>query len=376
MTDIPAGASENLLLALYRLAHRQQENFVTESFAHLLRHLLREEPDAAVHILTWLTEEGVFLRSDLDGPLKIGTQLATDEFGIPDLRVESDAVDVIVEVKLGSMITYEQVDAYRRELERKNRERRALVALLGYRPYGDLPEGTQIRTWGELGSKLSEEFATSGSDVTRYLVAQLLGLLNHLRLTPLKVRSRVSEGLLKHRAWADANPSLPAVTRTRLRSLRHLQTMEGCEPLFHLLMQMEHVLAHAEGVESVRFDSGPAGSWPWIGFNVNDLEFFFFLSLDNPEAVTVQRYRFGIDPDAFNGAFGELDLRSSNVVRWFYTADLADPEVGYFEKDGSQQVQVLAKIFESGFRYGRALPPVYAGDEGDGRSIGAPMSAP
>lgn len=37
-----------------------------------------------------------------DASLRIRTQPATDEFGIPDIRIESEHVDVVVEVKTGS----------------------------------------------------------------------------------------------------------------------------------------------------------------------------------------------------------------------------------------------------------------------------------
>ena len=52
----PRRINNNLLLLLYRLAHRQQENFTTESFAHLLQQLIEREPAVAARVLDWLTD--------------------------------------------------------------------------------------------------------------------------------------------------------------------------------------------------------------------------------------------------------------------------------------------------------------------------------
>lgn len=345
----------NLLTRLYRLARRQQENFVTESFTHLLHHLCYEHPDLGSQVLEWLAGEGFLSERVGDAPLRIRTQLASDEFGIPDIRIQADDLDVIVEVKLGGGISYGQLDAYRRDLEATARERRALVALLGFRPGTEVPEGTRIRTWGELSLFLSEQTKESGSEVTRRFVKQLAGLLHHLGLTPLEVRSEVSARLREHLEWAQTNPDGPALTRTRVRSLRLLEGMVGCGPLLNLLLQMQHVLSHAEGVRVYRLDSGYSKPRPWIGFNVNDMEFFFFLWLESPETLVVQRYKGGVDPASFDGSLGELDSESDGTVRWLNRIDLQDPAVDFFEKDRAEQVTVIADFFRQAFRFGRSL---------------------
>ncbi|MGB6848664.1 MAG: hypothetical protein WBG05_10740, partial [Thermoanaerobaculia bacterium] len=47
-------ADNNLLVELHRWAWRQDENFTTEAFAHLLRHLLSEQPEAGLDLLELL----------------------------------------------------------------------------------------------------------------------------------------------------------------------------------------------------------------------------------------------------------------------------------------------------------------------------------
>jgi hypothetical protein len=175
-TPISPGGPENLLVALYRLAHRQQENFTTDSLAHLLRHLVRHEPTTALGVLDWLTDSNMF--SGLGHPaLCVRTQAATDENGIPDIRVESDDLYVIVEVKLDAVLTLDQVEAYERELRRCRRAHR-LVALTAARPPDPLhtSDGARsrrwndlrlvVRTWGELGLELNKKKSEARSPVT------------------------------------------------------------------------------------------------------------------------------------------------------------------------------------------------------------------
>ena len=80
------GASEpgNLLTRLYRLAHRQQGSFVTESFTQVLHHLCHEHPDVGAGVIEWLAGDGFLQGAAGSEPLRIRTQLVTDGFGIPE----------------------------------------------------------------------------------------------------------------------------------------------------------------------------------------------------------------------------------------------------------------------------------------------------
>lgn len=349
---------DNLLVILYRLAHRQQENFTTEALAHLVQHLVAQEPGAAVRVLDWLTGSDFFSTHAADAPINIETQARTEEHGIPDIRIRSQDLDIMVEVKLGGGLTFSQANAYETHLRMQDAERTALVALVGSQLTEDLPEGTRLRTWGELGQRLLEERDRSRSELTWHLVDNFVGLLNHLHLMPLRVRSPVSEALWAHRDWANLNPEAPAVIRDRLRNIHRLRDMEHCEPLRNLLLQMDHVLAHHADVSTYLFDSGPNMARPWIGFNVNNMRYFFFLPLNAPEHVTLQRYDEAVDPASFDGTLGSIDDSSSDgLSRWSAVLDLADPQVGYFEADRNQQVHLLSEFFDRAFTYGETLEP-------------------
>lgn len=347
-----------LFVRLYRLAHRQQENFTTEAFVHTLRELAAAQPEAAVDFLDWLTDSDMFSSRTDDSKVAIRSQAYTDEHGIPDIRIEADDLDVIIEVKLDAGLTFAQADIYREHLDHVGAERRCLVALLGGHPTESLPPGTVTRTWGELGQRLLKQTQGADSEVPRHLVEQLVGLLNHLHLMPLRVRSRLSESLKAHQQWSRENPELPSLSRTRVRSVARLQEMTHCEPLRNLLLQMERVLERHPEVHTFFLDSSAFGVEPWIGFNVNNMDYFFYLPINDPEQITLQRLRGGVDRASFDGSLGYLeDSRKDGIVRWRTALDLAGDDSNYFDADRTEQLRLLTAFFDRGLAYAQTLDP-------------------
>jgi hypothetical protein len=310
-------------------------------------------------VLDWLTKTSHFSQRHSGERLSVRTQDHTDENGIPDIRIEADDVDVIIEVKLGGDLTSEQVDAYLRELEQRGRPYRALVALMGSAPTEPLP-GLRfvVRLWGDLGVKLGEEAHSSELELTRYLVTQFHVLLNHLHLTPLRVRSRLSKALSAHRQWVEANPERPSIFKTRIRSIERLKDMPDTEPLRQLLLQMDSVLGKASGVKSYKFDSGPNMDEPWIGFNVNNMAYFFYLELAEPETIYLQRYGRAVDPASFDGSFGELEATTPRITHWSAKLDLLEPSLGFFEANEFEQERKIGEFLARALAFGESLRPL------------------
>src|SRR5213082_1993494 len=88
----------NLLLLLHKWARRQDENFLTEAFAHLLQHLLDEEPEAAVGFLESLTGGFLRVKAAEARHVALRTQIILSE-GRPDLEIRTIEQLVYVEVK-------------------------------------------------------------------------------------------------------------------------------------------------------------------------------------------------------------------------------------------------------------------------------------
>src|SRR3989442_2668705 len=88
----------NLLLVLHKWAHRQDENFLTEAFAHLLQHLLDEEPEAAVGFLESVTGGYLRVQPAHARQVALRTQIVLSE-GRPDLEIRTVEHLIYLEIK-------------------------------------------------------------------------------------------------------------------------------------------------------------------------------------------------------------------------------------------------------------------------------------
>ena len=77
----------NLLSQLYKWTSRQDENYVTDAFAHLLRHLREHQPSDVIHILSRLTGDRLRVVTEDISEVAITTQVTTER-GRPDLEIQ------------------------------------------------------------------------------------------------------------------------------------------------------------------------------------------------------------------------------------------------------------------------------------------------
>ncbi len=96
----------NLLVALHKWAIRQDENFFTDAFAHLLRHLCDESPELAVHLLSRLSNNCIKVTAECVKRVDIATQETTEGDGKrPDMRICANDQLIYIEVEIGSRAT-------------------------------------------------------------------------------------------------------------------------------------------------------------------------------------------------------------------------------------------------------------------------------
>ncbi len=125
-----ASAENNLLLRLHKWSWRQDENFLTEAFAHLLQHLLIHEPEAAVRVLKELTNGFPTLEAGEARSVEVRTQVFSAE-GTPDLQLRTLNQVALLEVKSESDVNPEQLKRYR-ELLRRSGVPSTLILLTRY----------------------------------------------------------------------------------------------------------------------------------------------------------------------------------------------------------------------------------------------------
>jgi hypothetical protein len=208
--------NDNLFAGLYRYAHRQDENFVTASFALLLSHLCRHDWPAAEELLRRLCFQS---RGDypLAGPPAIRPQ-AREEDGQPDVRLVWPDAFVLVEVKKGSGLGPSQVRRYREILSKSRAPVRRLVLLTvlpveAAGPTDD--EGPHHVYWFEVGSWLRR--LPAQDPVSRFLVGQFVAFLEEQRMAVRQITKDYVRGVelfrclmtMLERAIRGVQPPLP-----------------------------------------------------------------------------------------------------------------------------------------------------------------------
>jgi hypothetical protein len=208
--NVPAGASQagttakmsgnsNLLVPLHRYASGQDENFTTEAFGHLLRHLARNEPEVACNIIAKLSGDRHRLTIfDLNG-LIVRTQ-QRHEAGISDIELDGPHDFLLIEVKIGSPVWNDQLKRYRQRVEDHRKEGEIKGSLVLLTPAGYSPaEECDVRpdaspTWSGVADWLRGETGKL-RPVGKYLVDQFIEFLQFRGLTMEKVDKELELGL-------------------------------------------------------------------------------------------------------------------------------------------------------------------------------------
>lgn len=315
-------SEDNLLMALHRLAHRQDENFVTEAFSHLLRHLLHHEPGVAVGLIAFLTEGRVGIPVEEADTVTIRTQVAVDE-GRPDIEISTADHLVFVEAKADSGLGWEQLPRYRKALDADERPNKALVLLTRYT--SDDRQQVSVadaeRRWYEVGGFLKEsmESDTCGAQVSHFLVGQFVGFLQ-------------SRGMLMERVgWEFAG---------------------GIRALWNLMKMLEEVAR--KQTEDVRSSIGLG----WIGYHLEGKTGWVGIEWDEPTWLTFQSNEMSFDKAVADRlGYGEVQERKDSPCgfKWYYNVDLESEEVHFFARSQTSQMQWLEAFMSKGFKALEAL---------------------
>src|ERR1017187_5056899 len=126
-----SAVQNNLFVRLHKWAIRQDENFLTETFAFLLEFLADNEPEAACELVARITGGIITLSPQQVRSLEIRTQI-TGADGIPDIELRTAHHFVIIEVKSEAEATEDQRGRYRRTLNSSGVASTALVLLTHY----------------------------------------------------------------------------------------------------------------------------------------------------------------------------------------------------------------------------------------------------
>ena len=308
----------NLLSALNKWARQQDENFFTDAFAHLLRHLCEHEWEVAARVLANLTADEVWLSVLPDERVTISTQVTT-KTGRPDLEVRTRNRLAYIEVKVEWDVEETQMPRYREALMASGVEHTRLVLLT--RDPQDLADDEhqpdvlcrwyQIAEWLESEGKWLESEVDAGrvrDDVSVFLIRQFVGFLKARNMTMDRIGSELAPGL---------------------HSLRSL------------LLMIEDILV------SQRLKYIKCYGWDYVGFYLDNKKFFLGVEFNWPGVLEYSTEELEVRADAATiVGFGETEKYDGapGAICWYHELDLAAEEFVTLSRD--EQRRRLAEFLD------------------------------
>jgi len=299
--------SNNLLLRLHKWAWRQDENFLTEAFAHLLQYLLENEPEAAVGLIKALTKGAIDIPAAEARLVALRTQALSAE-GIPDLELRTTTHLAYFEVKGESATGTTQLSRYRKLLQESELPNRALVLLTRY-PASLSPEEENaeaiLARWYQVAECLMLE---SGhyvfKPISSFLVNQFLTFLGARNMSIGQVTWEFSGGI---------------------RALRSLTDM----------------LYEAASSRDPRAQI--IGTKRYMGVYLNKRAYWIGVYFDQQELLFFETYNQPVNKDSAEtlGVGTVYEWSSGNGFGWKRELKLESEEVHFFARSKANQMQVL-----------------------------------
>ena len=308
-TTTPVGQN-NLLLALHKYAHQQDENFTTEAFVHLLRHVQVFEPEIARFLIRFLTGERIKLTDEDCPKLKISTQNTFME-GRPDILIEGPTHFIIIEVKVESQPGWDQLDRYREILNTKEEADKCLVLLTRYsvEPNEAAKVDSFVR-WDRIARVLNRALEQTHDRTCAFLIRQLLQFLIERGMAMEKV------------GW---------------------ELVRGVQSLMNLMSMLGEAVTAAK----VRQKSPTAGI-EFFGryLYIDDTECWTGVYYSKPQIIVFESYKIN-KANAESVGLGNATKDSKGTYKWTNELDLESEEVHFFAlSPDNQQARIQRFISE------------------------------
>lgn len=299
----------DIFSALYRWAHRQDENFTTEAFVYLLNHLLGHERacgEALVRLLCFPEDP----TSHVGGRIhEITTQWVTEE-GTPDIRIESDALVAFIEVKKGSGLARDQLGRYRRILAKQAEGRATRLGLLTVYPMGvqeDEERPDSHARWDQVADLLGK--LELSQELSKYLVDEFLSFLRGQVMTVQRV------------SW---------------------EYMAGTKALCDLTNMI------GKAVEGARIPIHQcSGAWGYRGYYLDGKKYWVGVYLETPQQIVFETVESRVDAAKVK-ELGRAEVREDGkcVIR----LDLDSEPVHFFARSKESQLECLTGFVGGAYR--------------------------
>ncbi|MBI2825947.1 MAG: PD-(D/E)XK nuclease family protein [Planctomycetia bacterium] len=305
----------NLFGSLFRWAHRQDENFLTESLVCVLNLLIEQERDLARDILHWLLDAPTTAQWFNDGEIDVATQFSTEE-GRPDIRIKTASLLAFVEVKKETGLGALQLDRYRRALTSRANGRDTRLVLLTRYPIAfgeeqDRPDAW--RRWHEVADKLAR--CQIRSPVAVFVTTQFVAFLEAQSMAVEQVNWQFLDGY---------------------RAFRNLVSMLGT------------AIEMAQIPDVVR-----SAAWDYTGYYVDKKRFWIGLMHDRHSTVWFQVLDKTIDM----GRLRQVCQVQTEGDRHFVELDLSSEAAHFFARSKESQLVLLTDFARSTYVAARQSLP-------------------
>lgn len=190
-------SNTNLLVSLNKWASGQQENFLTESFVHLLNALAQNSPVAFVSMISLMSDRKINPPADLTNQFIVTSQVDTDE-GTPDIEISGPDSYILIEVKDESPIYMEQIERYYRVLEENKTRDKCLILLTKYQTSSITGSVIKLR-WTQIAEWLLKINDEIEEEATNYIVRQFIEFLEYRGMSVNKAGWEMVAGIEQFR---------------------------------------------------------------------------------------------------------------------------------------------------------------------------------
>ena len=304
----------NLLVRLHKLARKQDENFVTEAFVHLLLSMKKQDSAAAwallVPLLGWEGEEAEL---NLDH-LSILTQVHTP-YGIPDIVLRGDHLLFYIEVKIESDFEKHQLSRYRSDLADKGKASGVVTRLITLTKYPIDYLAAEERPdhavrWHEVSDWLSE-LKTEDPEV-KFLTRQFNDFIRERGVTMDAVGWEYIKGSIQVKS------------------------------MFNMLgeaLASQKINIHAQSM-----------AINWFGYYLEKKRLFVGFYFENPTLLT-----FNTEAELKKGIDPAMCIKGKIDGHWYYEVDLASEDVHFFSRSKESQMIFLENLIKETVPYGLSL---------------------
>jgi hypothetical protein len=312
---LPMGKDNNLLTALHRWASRQDENFTTEAFAHMVRHLLTRDPRVAALMIQWLTDGRVAIAPGEARSVVVKTQATTTE-GRPDVEILTAEHLVFVEAKVESGLGRTQLSRYRRAMAKSDRKMKILVLLTRYPLDVSVDDRAPdvLRRWRQLAEWILRELTREPppEPVCDFVMRQFVVFLQNRGMTMNKVG---------------------------------LELEAGVESLWNLMKMLGEAI-DGQGVQRER-----SVAKDWVGYYVQEKKGWVGVRWENPTKLFFHTAELHVGPNAAECVgYGRTKASPAypNGIRWQLDMRLGSEEVHFFTLSCEDQMQEVERFVAKG----------------------------